>query len=345
MWRAAIAARADRVTITSYNEWHEGTQIEPAARPRRRGRLPLPLLRRRVGSARPRRGVRVPGANALLVGRHAQHLAGAAEHQAVVDVCGRRRHEAAGGRGRRSHRATSRARAPRAPSSEPKQRRESTEMTPRLPVWRRAIDSSSRSSSSGSMRTFESEPMQRPSSRWQTRATGRKPSPRLASVVGHAQMREPASRRRSSSCPSACVACTTVERGPRQPVRASSSIGRTPCSAHALLDLARLLVGVHVQRQLVLGGVATELLERVGRARPDGVGGDPDADPVRAQLLELRQVLRHRGLAEARAAAAQVTRVEADECDPGLLGRVGRRSGLLEAEVVELADRRVAVRA
>ena len=33
MWRAAIRARADRVTITSYNEWHEGTQIEPA-RPR-----------------------------------------------------------------------------------------------------------------------------------------------------------------------------------------------------------------------------------------------------------------------------------------------------------------------
>jgi hypothetical protein len=30
MWRAAIHAGADRVTITSYNEWHEGTQIEPA---------------------------------------------------------------------------------------------------------------------------------------------------------------------------------------------------------------------------------------------------------------------------------------------------------------------------
>ena len=29
-WRAAVAARADIVTITSYNEWHEGTQIEPA---------------------------------------------------------------------------------------------------------------------------------------------------------------------------------------------------------------------------------------------------------------------------------------------------------------------------
>jgi glycoprotein endo-alpha-1,2-mannosidase len=36
MWRAAITSRADRVTITSFNEWHEGTQIEPAA-PRSRG--------------------------------------------------------------------------------------------------------------------------------------------------------------------------------------------------------------------------------------------------------------------------------------------------------------------
>ena len=30
MWRSALAAGADVVSITSWNEWHEGTQIEPA---------------------------------------------------------------------------------------------------------------------------------------------------------------------------------------------------------------------------------------------------------------------------------------------------------------------------
>jgi hypothetical protein len=30
MWKAAVRAGADMTTITSYNEWNEGTQIEPA---------------------------------------------------------------------------------------------------------------------------------------------------------------------------------------------------------------------------------------------------------------------------------------------------------------------------
>ena len=37
MWRAALGAQADFVTITSYNEWNEGTQIEPASTAPRRG--------------------------------------------------------------------------------------------------------------------------------------------------------------------------------------------------------------------------------------------------------------------------------------------------------------------
>jgi hypothetical protein len=30
MWQSALRASPQLVTITSYNEWHEGTQIEPA---------------------------------------------------------------------------------------------------------------------------------------------------------------------------------------------------------------------------------------------------------------------------------------------------------------------------
>lgn len=48
MWKAAIQAGADRVTITSYNEWHEGTQIEPARTP-----LPRQLSVVGGGSASP----------------------------------------------------------------------------------------------------------------------------------------------------------------------------------------------------------------------------------------------------------------------------------------------------
>ena len=115
------------------------------------------------------------------------------------------------------------------------------------------MPSSSRSSSNGSIRTFESEPMHMPIPRWRTRSTGRKPSPRFASVVGHTQMRAPASREqvelaavgvRARARPSCAGRGSRSRRGARS--------GATPCSAQALLDLARLLVRVHVQWQLVL---------------------------------------------------------------------------------------------
>ena len=37
MWRYAVRARSDIVTVTSYNEWQEGTQIEPARAQSERG--------------------------------------------------------------------------------------------------------------------------------------------------------------------------------------------------------------------------------------------------------------------------------------------------------------------
>src|SRR5205085_7625070 len=62
----------------------------------------------------------------------------------------------------------------------------------------------------------------------------------------------------------------------------------------AFLDLARLLVGVGVQRQVVLGGVTAELLEPVAWTGADGVGSDADADPSVTQLLVLTRVRGHR---------------------------------------------------
>ena len=141
---------------------------------------------------------------------------------------------------------------------------------------------------------------------------------------------------------SACVAWTTVVRGPRQPVSGEELDRADAVLLDALVDLPRLLVGVDVERQLVLLGVAADLLEPVGRAGADGVGGEADLDAALAEVLDLVQVLVRTRLAEAVEPAARVGDVEEDERDAGRVGGLRGGERLLEAEVVELADRGVA---
>src|SRR5215210_4811734 len=112
----------------------------------------------------------------------------------------------------------------------------------------------------------------------------------------------------------------------------------------ALVDLPRLLVGVDVEDEVAPGGVAADLLEPFARARAGGVGGEADASALAGELLDLSQILGRRALAEAVEPAAAVSGVEEDELDSGRLGRLGGGDGLLEPEIVELADGRPAVR-
>ena len=192
------------------------------------------------------------------------------------------------------------------------------------------------------MRTFESEPMQRGMPRWSMRAAGRKPSARSASVVGHAQTVVPLCASRSSSAPSRV---RRVDDGDvaAEAAGAFQQLDRPAAVlGQALLDLARLLARVDVQRETLGGRVASELLEPVARAGADGVGGEADSDAVLPQRLQLPEILGGRLLAHPRQAAARVGGEEEDEVDARVGGRFGGRARLLEPEVVELADRRVA---
>src|SRR2546421_4437172 len=94
----------------------------------------------------------------------------------------------------------------------------------------------------------------------------------------------------------------------------------------AFLDLARLLVGVGVQRQVVLGGVTAELLEPVAWTGADGVGSDTDADPIGSQLFELTQVRGHPLLPEALDPPAGGRDGKEDEADLFLRRRLRGRA-------------------
>ena len=130
------------------------------------------------------------------------------------------------------------------------------------------------------MRTFESEPIESGMPRCSIRAAGRNPSARSASVVGHAQTVAPVSASRSSSAPSACVAWTTVVWVAEAAGTGEQLDRPAAVLGQALLDLARLLARVDVERQPLGRRVAPELLEPVARAGADGVGGEPDPDAV-----------------------------------------------------------------
>ena len=169
----------------------------------------------------------------------------------------------------------------RAPAAEPIARSSGTGMTLRRSSWRRAMPSSSRSSSSGSIRTFESEPMQSGIPRSRTRATGRKPSPRFASVVGQTQI---ARAGLGEEVELALVGVRGVD--DRRPRPEAAGLGQEldrpeAVLGEAFLDLARLLVGVDVEDEALALGVArrSPRASRRGQARTEW-GATPTARPA-----------------------------------------------------------------
>ena len=184
--------------------------------------------------------------------------------------------------------------------------------------------------------------MQIPMPRVRTRSTGRNPSPRFGlgrqacadtrAGIGEQVELGSVGVRRVHDRRALAEATGAVE----QLDRPDAVLGK------ALLDLARLLVRVHVERQPLGGCVAADLLEPVFGTRAHGVGGDADGNPAAAQILDLAQVLRDRLLPETRQASASICGEQQDDPDPRLLGSLHRCDRFVEAEVVELTDCRVA---
>ena len=120
--------------------------------------------------------------------------------------------------------------------------------TLRRPASRRAIPSTSRSSSSGSMRTFESEPMQIPMPRSQQRLDRRVA---VAEVRLGRRAEADAGTGVGEEVELVRVGVRGVDDGrPRaETARAGEQLDRADAVlGEAFLDLARLLVGVDVER-------------------------------------------------------------------------------------------------
>ena len=109
-----------------------------------------------------------------------------------------------------------------------------------------------------------------------------------------------------------------------------------------LFDLARLLARVNVERERRRFRVAPDLGQPVLRARANGVGGEANADAALAETFHLGEVRRDAGLTKPIESSATVGGVEQNERDLRSIGCLCDGERLLEAEVVELADGRVA---
>jgi CDP-diacylglycerol--glycerol-3-phosphate 3-phosphatidyltransferase len=115
-----------------------------------------------------------------------------------------------------------------------------------------------------------------------------------------------------------------------------------PVLGPALLDLAGLFVRVDVERKSLCVCVVRNLLEPLGRTGPNGVGCHADPKTGRPEILDLREILLNRFLAEARKSTARIGDVEEDELDSGRLRRFSRGERLGVPKVMELAHSRVA---
>ena len=137
----------------------------------------------------------------------------------------------------------------------------------------------------------------------------------------------------------ACVACTIVVRGPRQPHSASSSIGRRPCSAtHSSISRGCSHAWT-CRTRLSRRGVGPELPQPVRRAGTDGVGGKADRDARLGEPLDGVEVLGDRALPEPRQPSPAVGGVEEPKRRSRPRAPPRPLRAPLAAHVVELADR------
>ena len=328
MWNAALHAGADMVTITSYNEWGEGTQIEPAGHGGR-----YESYDGAYGCTAERRGARISCAPPT--GPHASKKTSAPQPETSAsntsstprrDGCARSTTDVV------PLLETKRTRSFVGTEAEQRLGRDDV-TTARLPA-RDSLELA---------QLFERiDPDVR------VGADAEADAARRDALDGQEAVAEVRLRRRahadagsarpsrSSSAPSACVAWTIVVRSVRHPVRSSSSIGRMPCSAMHSSISRGCSSACTCSGSFSRGGVAAELLEPVRGTCAHGVGGDADGDPAAAQILQLADVLGRRILAKAGQAAACVGGEQQHDCYSSLRRRVDRCERFVEPEIVKL---------